>query len=257
MTDQTRRDEALIIAYLTGQASEAESLQFRARIANDPEFASQVEELEIWLAPLDQDIEETELPDNLLDQIMDTIAADAVTETSAPDLPPPPANDTSDDMGTLRVWRAVAIAASLIAIASIGLHLVPTEPGPDYAKQPVVQPEPLAPPQSLLALLSGESPSPLVAIVYNPETGQVVARLSNVDIPEDGDLQLWLIRDGEPAPVSLGLLERTDSGQIEIESPASLNADTDILAVSLEALGGSRSAGPEGPVLFTGAVSQL
>lgn len=259
MTDQTRRDEALIIAYLTGQASEAESIQFQARIANDSDFSAKVEELENWLAPLDEDIEEPDLPDDLLGQIMERIEADSrpsspsSPNTNAPASTVTPANDNR----SLHLWRTVAIAASLIAITSVGLHFVPGTDQPKYVEQPVVQPAANDAPQSLLALLSGETPSPLVAIIYNPETGQVVARLSNVDIPDDGDLQLWLIRDGAAAPVSLGLLERTEDGQVEIDIPETLSPGTDTLAISLEALGGSRSAGPEGPVLYTGAVAQL
>lgn len=258
----TPSDEALIIAYLSGQATQAQSLEFEKRIVSDPEFSAQVDRLESWLAPLDENISDHAPPDGLLDQIMmqietqndSTAAGSAPSASAVPTAAPAPANDRS----ALTFWRTAAIAASLIAFASIGLHLVPasersetTEPR-DYVERPPVT-LPAEPP--LLALLSGETPSPLVAIIYNQDTGQVVARLSNVEVPDDGDLQLWLIREGEETPQSLGLLERTEDGQVEIESPAVLNPETDVLAVSLEALGGSRSAGPEGPVLFTGAVT--
>jgi anti-sigma-K factor RskA len=152
----------------------------------------------------------------------------------------------ANDRGPVNFWRSVAIAASLIAVVSLGSHAV-------IGDAPVEQ----ADSQRYLALLSGESPSPLVAIVYNPLTGEVVARLSNVELPDDGDFQLWLIRDGATAPVSLGLLDRTDQGQVELSIPQTLTSTTDLLALSLEAKGGSRSAGPEGPVLYTGRVSAL
>ena len=250
-TDPTFQDDALAIAYLTGQATEAEAEEFTKRIGSDPEFASLVDELEDWLAPLEDDVVGVTPPQGLLDQIMGEITT---VDDANPSVAPVAATAANDNRA-LKMWRATAIAASLIAIAAVALHVIPgTDPVPDtYVAQTDEQPGAA----SLLALLSGDAPSPLVAIIYNPETGQVVARLSNVEVPDDGDLQLWLIREGAPAPVSLGLLERTGDGAVEIESPADLNPGTDILAVSLEAIGGSKSAGPEGPVLFTGPVTPI
>ena len=249
------QDDALIIAYLTGQATEAEGEEFQRRIAADPEFSTLVDELETWLAPLDEEITEVAPPEGLLGQIMNDISGSETVKSPAASTPASAPALAANDNAALKMWRATAIAASLIAIAAVALHLIPVgEPDTEaYVEQDQVQPGG----SSLLALLSDDTPSPLVAIIYNPETGQVVARLSNVEVPDDGDLQLWLIRDGAPGPVSLGLLERAEDGTVEIESPADLNPGTDILAVSLEALGGSRSAGPEGPVLYTGAVTPI
>ena len=109
-----------------------------------------------------------------------------------------------------------------------------------------------------MALLSGEESPPLVAIIYNPETHEIVAKLSNVNVPEDGDLQLWLIREGKDGPVSLGVMEEANEDQsVSFAVPENLQDGTDILAISLEQKGGSKSAGPEGPVLYTGAIGTI
>jgi anti-sigma-K factor RskA len=56
----------------------------------------------------------------------------------------------------------------------------------------------------------------------------------------------------------LGILNRVDEGdRIELLLPLALQTGTDTLAISLEETGGSKSDGPEGPVLYTGAVSTL
>jgi len=260
MSTASNTTDALIIAYLTGQATDLEVIQFRARIGADPDFLSQVEQMEAWLEPLYQDGEDVAPPDGLLDSIMADIDTDIDTDDAALEAAPAvaqthsvvAANDSAgdsvaaNDRGPVNFWRSVAIAASLIAVVSLGSHAVIGDaPGEQTDNQ------------RYLALLSGESPSPLVAIVYNPLTGEVVARLSNVELPDDGDFQLWLIRDGATAPVSLGLLDRTEQGQVELSIPQTLTSTTDLLALSLEAKGGSRSAGPEGPVLYTGRVSAL
>lgn len=255
MSTPPNNSEALIIAYLTGQASDAETVQFQTRIGTDSEFQDQVERLEAWLAPLNLETEEMSPPEGLLASIMSDIAT---LETAAPTpyvapVPsqpslPKPANDRS----SIQMWRGLAVAASAIAVLSLGSHWIPTADPIQIAKTPESQDD-----QRYLALLSGETATPLVAIVYNPLTGEVVARLSNVDVPDDGDLQLWLIRDGAAAPVSLGVLDRTTQGSVAISIPEALTVQTDLLAVSLEVKGGSRSAGPEGPVLYTGRVSAL
>lgn len=258
-TDPRKTDDALIIAYLTGQASAAEAIQFKSRIGVDVEFRDHVERLEHWLAPLGEDVDEIAPPDGLLNSIMNQLDGD--------DLPlrlDRPANDRAEAERNATVWRRFAIAASAIAVLSLAAHGVQLSGRSGLSK---VAEAPSASEtdtwaeaneaQRYMALLSGETPSPLVAIIYNPTTGEVVARMSNVDIPSDGDLQLWLIRDGASAPLSLGLLDRINDGQSVLSIPASLNAQTDILALSLEVKGGSPSAGPEGPVLYTGAVSAL
>jgi len=255
MRTPPNNSEALIIAYLTGQANDVETAQFQTRIAADSDFQDQVERLEGWLAPLYLETEDMLPPEGLLELIMSDIETLEISKTMPSDAPlssqsasPIPANDR----GQVQMWRGLAVAASAVAVLSLGSHWIPTADPVQTAQAPQINDD-----QRYLALLSGDTASPLVAIIYNPLNGEVVARLSNVEVPEDGDLQLWLIRDGAAAPVSLGILERTAQGRVELSIPEVLTMQTDLLALSLEAKGGSRSSGPEGPVLYTGRVSQL
>lgn len=235
MSARTERDQALIIAYLTGQASESEIVQFRSRIGVDTDFRNRVERIETWLAPLDRDIDNVQPPEGLLDTIMAEIGGDDGSTLVA-----------ANDAGPVQFWRRAAIAASIVAVLSLGSHFFTGTEGTSEKQN-----------GPYLALLSGDAPSPLVAIIYDPTTDDIVARLSNVTIPEDGDLQLWLIREGETGPVSLGLLERTGESDVVLTIPEHLRAGSDTLALSLEALGGSASGAPEGPVLYTGKISAL
>jgi len=70
---------------------------------------------------------------------------------------------------------------------------------------------------------------------------------------------LWLIRENGSGPVSLGVVAGgNEDNQVEFEIPLELQSHTDLLAISLEPLGGSGTqTGPQGPILFTGSVSQL
>lgn len=245
--------ETLAIAFLTGQATAEQAEEYRRLFISDAGFKVIVDDIESWLAPLNDAISDQPPPDGLLDDIMQHIEQeDDSNPPSQPEKVPTPANDTvpkpANDNPSGR-WRALAISSSIIAVLAVGSHFIsPQSP----TKMPSSDTE------TLMALLSDSTQPELMAIVYEPKSGKVVARLSNITVPEDGDLQLWLIREGEPAPVSLGVLNKVDEvDRIEHLLPLALQTGTDTLAVSLEDIGGSKSDGPEGPVLYTGTVSAL
>lgn len=241
MSETIKQMEALAITFLTGQASQDETAEYKRLFETNEEFRKTVSEIGLWLAPLNEGAVDLPVSDGLLGSIMAEIDKLEETDTETRPAQTVPANDRSG-----KGWKYTAIAASLVAALSIGSHFIDVE-GPPADNN-----------QQLMALLSDNTQPQLMAIVYDPASGRVVARLSNITIPDDGDLQLWLIREGEGAPVSLGVLDRAKAdNQIEFEIPKTLQSKTDVLAVSLEALGGSKAAGPEGPVLFTGNVSEL
>ncbi len=235
--------QALAISYVLGNISSEDLIIADALRDNDPEFAKLVNEIEAWLAPLNEQTPDKMPPAGLFDDIMREISPGS-------DAAPLLANDNGPGF-----WRPAAIAASLIAVAALSLHLpsLNTPSEPQTAEQ-----------SQLMALLADDSQPQLVVIVYDPASQKVVAKMSNVPWPEDGDYELWLIRDGEAGPQSLGLLNiekqsgNDGSKEFEFAIPSQLNPSADLLAVSLEPKGGSgTSKGPQGPVLFTGQVTPL
>lgn len=257
MSQRHSKYEALAIAYLTGQAPPEEVAEYQRLYKTDAGFKEIVDDVELWLAPLNENVEDRMPPEGLLDDIMSEIAKSEAPENSRnevvkSEVGPLPVNDRNripaNDNPSGK-WRMLAIASSFVAVLAIGSHFI--EPNTDFDA-------PLTESETFMALLSDSTEPELMAIVYEPKTGKVVARLSNITVPADGDLQLWLIREGEPAPVSLGVLKRADSvDRVELLAPLALQTGTDTLAISLEDIGGSKSAGPEGPVLYTGKVSAL
>ena len=251
MSQNYSKYEALAIAYLTGQATAAEVSEYRSLYAGDAGFKEIVDDVETWLAPLKSAVPDQMPPDGLLDDIMSEIAreseGEASVETGKTDslgIKPLSANDNPSGK-----WRALAIASSIVSALAVGSHFITLNTASILPTNDT---------ETLMALLSDASQPELMAIVYNPKNGKVVARLSNITVPDDGDFQLWLIREGEAAPVSLGVLSMVDEvDRIELLVPLTLRSGTDTLAISLEEKGGSKSVGPEGPVLYTGAVSNL
>lgn len=75
-----------------------------------------------------------------------------------------------------------------------------------------------------------------------------VATLGEVPVAADRSLELWLIRPGDQAPVSLGLMPVRPGEQVRLRARTPLTAGV-AFAVSLEPRGGSPTGLPTGPVL--------
>lgn len=240
MTQSDSDRELLAIANLTGQASDAERAAFQRLLGTDAGFRALVEEIGVWLAPLNRLEPEAPPPPELLGEIMTLIEThEAARVTPLP--PRPPRN----------LWKPGALIAAAVAIVSTSLHFAPGFSVPGIASG--------APRHAgLVALMSDASAPAIVVIVYDPAAQRVIAQVSNAEIPASAVWQLWLIREGAPAPQSLGILNRSPGGAgLELDLQRALQPQNDTLAISLEPPGGSPAATPSGPVLFTGAVTRL
>ena len=244
LTPTDRR--TLAIAFITGHATSDQSAQYRALFAEDTQFRAEVQELQLWLAPLSAEVEDVSPPTDLLDAIYADIDALEPDEGTAPEaelLIPVAENDRVD----ASVWKTMTGVFAATALFAIGSHFV------DFGSQDAV---PVADTDPMLAVLQNSPPQGLVAILYDPEAQTVVARFENIDAPTEGDYQLWRIRADDGTPVSLGLLRQTDGG-LKLNVTDALRSGADTLAISLERPGGSTSGAPEGPVLYTGVVNPL
>lgn len=243
--DQTSHD--LIAAYLSGAASADELARFEHAMATDPEFKALFEKFETAHIDKLTEIDPVAPPADLIDKIMDEIEASDEAPTHAPELiieerRTPPRKSQGPEP-----WRTVSVISTLAAAAAIGFHLVPAS-----SIEPQVTPSPL------VALLSGDEAPSLMVVVYDIEAQSVLARFTNTSLPQDSVWQLWLVRDGIETPISLGLLDtQSATGALSVTIDQELQSGTDILAVSVEPIGGSTQPGPSGPVVFTGTVQPL
>ena len=137
-----------------------------------------------------------------------------------------------------RAWRSPALWRST-TVASLALAAV--------LAFFVLTPKPLAP-EPLLAALSAQGSPGAVFLVRVGEGGRAtITAVGRLNVPLDRTLELWALREGAPAPVSLGLLP--GGGRTLLR--ASLSAGTRLL-VSQEPTGGSPSGAPTGPVVYSG-----
>lgn len=83
----------------------------------------------------------------------------------------------------------------------------------------------------------------------------VVSSLRDTEVATDKSLELWLLRAGDLAPISLGLLPTQKGKAIKVSSPIPIRGGSGV-AVSLEPSGGSPTGLPTGPVLYVRTFKQ-
>lgn len=226
----------IVQAYLSGTATEEQMAQFEMRMREDPVFRDLFEAAEAKLHEELETLEPVAPPSGMIDEI--------VSQIDHGEISPAPVVKIQT---RAEPWRTISIVSSLAAAIAIGFHLVPTQASESFEA-----------PVQAIAFLQGENESGLMMVLYDPGTNQLLARFSNIGIAENQVQQLWLVRDGAEAPISLGLISPPESAaSISIDIEQNLQPGKDTLAISLEPLGGSQQNGPSGPIILTGPVEAI
>ncbi len=144
--------------------------------------------------------------------------------------------------GSAGLWRTVAAAAVIALGVLLGRPVPPPEaPVPDLV--------------ATVAPTVGDVQ--LVALVDRPAGVIRFTRLAG-SAPPGQSLELWVLPEGTTAPASLGVVpaEARFTVPIPADYAEQIGPGTAIL-VSAETQGGSPTGQPQGPVLASGAVSEL
>ena len=152
-----------------------------------------------------------------------------------------------------RIWPAATAVATAAAAALLAVVVLRPEPP---APAPVTVPVAAAPATMLVAAIDpGARGAPLSA-VYDPATGGL--RVSAAALADaNQSAQLWVI-GADATPYSLGLLRPDGASTLTVAAADRRRiAAGATLAISLEAIGGSPTDKPEGPVVATGKLSQV
>ena len=209
------------------------------RVLADPNFARAVETWRAYFAQLFDLWPEMAPSGAVLERLDRTIDAPVGDPTTAP-------------RRASLLWPAIAAVTSLIAASLLFVVLLRPAPVAPPAK-PVVA---AARPEILVAAIDAEKAGGPVAAVYDPGTGGL--RLTEARMAQaHQSAELWII-GADATPHSLGLL-RTDGTTVLRVSPvnrAQLAAGA-TLAISLEAVGGSPTGLPQGPVVAKGTLSRV
>lgn len=169
--------------------------------------------------------------------------------------------DISSGKGSSRdasrsAWPAVASALGIALLVSVAGWWQSAQQPPDTIVETVVETvteiQPLEP---AVAVINGADGRALwVALVYEDLSRADIEVTTAPEAVADNDYELWIL-DAGGVPASMGLLPQTGKAVLNLDANAVTALRTgNTLAVSLEPLGGSREAGPTGPVLFTAAL---
>ncbi|WP_244624442.1 anti-sigma factor [Sphingomonas sp. So64.6b] len=213
------------------------------RVLAEPGFAQQVERWRLHLAQLFDVWPEVDAPSGVMERV--DLALDG------PATPPPVTL-----LRTGRLWPGLAAASSLIAASLLMIVLIRPAPPVPVAVPPKQQPVAAAPARMLVASIDPSAAGKPVTAVYDPVTGGL--RLTESTLADaNRSAELWVIA-ADGIPHSLGLL-RTSGGTnftLAGDKRARLAVGA-TLAISLEPVGGSPTGLPTGPVVATGALSQV
>ena len=174
---------------------------------------------EMRLAPLSELLPPIPPPDGLLERIQTRIAAE----------------DGEQELVRVRRklvgWRTATAAFALAAAVLLVFVALPivSEPQSRY-----------------VAVATAEGGGPALIVEFDLADGIATVRPVGLKAPATGDFELWHIETGE-APRSLGLLTPGQPSQRPLAA-----SPGDVIAVSLEPVGGSPSGQPTGPVVYSG-----
>ncbi len=271
MTPTPEDMELLAYEYVLGTLDADERAEAARRRAAEPDFDALVTAWEARLAPMLDDVAPVMPPRSVLTGLR--AALDGGEAPSAGARPGPrlaqddgrpasrlgaaprrplaapvvePRPDRQSNVVVLRRsvarWRAVAMAASIVAAGAIGVLVY----RPDLVRPP-------APDQRYVAVFGQQDLQPSFVMSIDLKTRELTIRPVTAGPEADKSYQLWIVSDTlGPQPQSLGLLEGVESPtrrelQMQNLTPAALRNAT--FGISLEPKGGSPTGLPTGPAL--------
>jgi anti-sigma-K factor RskA len=156
---------------------------------------------------------------------------------------------------SLALWRGIGLAASGATAALVASLIVfaPEAPRPAPPPQIVRVPASELPAAYFAVLSDPKSQKPVLAVSASRNSDQMIVKTLDASIAVPGkSLELWALPPGG-APRSLGLVAIREKDTLSLKAVADQSLDdAAVLAVSLEPSGGSPTASPTGPVLYTG-----
>lgn len=228
-------DGLLVGEFALGLLDAAEHQRMARRIAADPRLRVELRFWQSQLAGLDTGFAEGPAPDRVLDRVEARLfGSQAGTRPGR----------WWDSLG---LWRGIAAGATAVAILSIGFNLL---------QPPRVDPTEFA--TQLVAALQAQEGSGIEFVaLYDAASGSVRLTALSGQVAPDRDLELWYIRDDEPA-VSMGVVPLDRRTEIDLAPDAQAKfGEGIVLALTLEQKGGSPTGVAQGPVVAVGAATPI
>ena len=224
---------ALVAEYVLGLLDSAEHDRVGRLIENDPALRTERDFWTTRFAALNREYEDVPVPGHLINAIEARAFGDVVRAKGA-----------AKFWDSLMVWRGIAAGALAVAVIAVGFNVL----------QPAPTSSVLA--TQLVAALEEEGSNVKFVALYDGAGNVRLTALSGDAVP-DKDFELWAIQGGNN-PVSMGVIP------VNARSAVSVPADVmkglgegSVLAITLEAKGGSTDGAPHGPIVAKGAVTRI
>jgi len=242
MSTRPPRDEQdMVAAEYALRVLEGEELAEAQRLErSDPAFAAAVADWQERLAPMFDEVAEA-TPGPAVWQRIETIIS--------------PANDNALVLvRKLRVWRAYGVGASAVA-ASLALFVVFIGTGRDGAgDQPPAQVAQADRAPVLVATLASQDADTSLSVAFDGQRSSILVTPGKLSGAPGREHELWIIPEGGQ-PMSLGLVRAGEPQRLPVSPQLAPHfRPRAAIALSLEPVGGSPTAGPTGPVVASGAL---
>jgi anti-sigma-K factor RskA len=223
-------DDFAAAEYALGTLDASERATLAARRLREPELDEAIRGWEARLAPLAEAAPEIEPPRDLWPAIEARIRGA---------LPEAPGNGTIVELErSIRRWRAVAIAASVLA-GVLAIGFVARETSRRSA------------PHEYVAILQKDAASPAFEVTVNLDKQELTVRPVAAQAPPGKSYELWIIDAKLGAPRSLGVIGDAPRGaSLSAYDPAVVAGAT--YGVTVEPPGGSPDGKPSGTPVFVG-----
>jgi anti-sigma-K factor RskA len=229
--DQDLRHAEYVLGVLDADARAAVEREIR----DDPQAAAAVARWQGQLMPLADDIKEAEPPPYVWARVHDAVQFTA----------PKPARSRGNLWDNLRLWRWLAIGASVVAAACLVVA--------------VLQPRPTSTPAGQVGYMAAtieqdNGTAGWTATMDLQHARMIVVPATPVAFAPGRAAELWLVPAGGK-PLSLGVIARDRPTSIALRPDllAHLGASA-LLAVSVEPAGGSPTGQPTGAIIAKGAI---
>lgn len=218
--------------YVLGLLDAREEAALEDEIERDPALRAAVARARDRFHELDLTVQPVAMTPGLWQRIDAALPSADTTKTASVTTPPRAANDNP-----VRRWRIAALSG-MAAAGILAAALLVTPP-----QQPQAQ---------VVAVLVDNAGEPLAIVEDYGDRSSRVTPLANIDVPADSTMQVWTLPNEDLGPVSLGLLDQSETTLLDNGPSLPLPQPEQLYEITIEQEGGSPTGRPTGPIVGKG-----
>lgn len=229
------KDDDLSGQYVLGTLTSEEREAFEKRLAESVQLQRSVNKWQAHFLSITDKLETLPAPQALsarIERSLDELQKKPKTSK------PKNQNPLLSFWQNLALWRCVSVACLILAV-TLGIKLQ------------MVDPASIAEPTYIAVLVAPEDKTPGWVIQTSHTNQMQLVPLGAVEIPEGKALQFWTKADDWDAPISLGIVKKGETLNLDIKKLPPLT-ENQLFELTLELETGSPTGKPTGPITSIG-----